>query len=748
MILCVVLDICRLNVPYCSNFLLYVLGGVSGLIAIAAPFSVAFCVQNRELYHRYACPQAIHILNEYLIGFVQGQSGNAVQYVTRNQALKKLQLKLSEFRRLCILKGIHPREPKKKVQGAHKTYYHVKDISFLLHEPLLKKVRELAAYDKKIRKANAKKNRELAKRLASLRPGYRLDHLVRERYPSFIDALRDIDDALTLIHLFAVLPAETTRSIPSERVQMSRRLALEWQAWIARSGALRKAFVSVKGFYFQAEVRGQDITWLVPHQTAQVLPPDVDFKVMMTFLELYHTTVQFVLFKLYTESGLRYPPTMNEDIEGAAGGALSVISMGSSNTKNEVQDGHNRNIDSGTVDEGCNPKSLSKLKNLSAKVAELEAEIRTIGNTKKANEKAGKNGRDSTKEMEDSENENSEDESDEDPEFEIDSGDESEEEEEKAEESSDSEDESSDEENDGDNDNAEDSKNISSPEDPSPLVALPSSSPGVVSQDADPVVGGAIDVDDDDIASVCSSLFKGIVFFLGREVPREQLLLVIRSFGGEAGWAGEGSPIAEDDARITHQIMDRPTIIDRKKNREYVQPQWVFDSANARVLVRTSHYQPGKVPPPHLSPFVDADSEGYEPEYAKEIRQLQEAARAARKRAAGVAVETAFLTDDGKDELNKSSVEEDEEEVETRYVLELNRELGTDKVESDKDVATETPAAKRKRQEDDDEESMKDIMMTRKVRRAYQKAKAQERAKKERAENLQARAKELRKSRL
>ena len=236
---------------------------------------------------------------------LQGTSGNAVQYVTRNQALKKLQLKLSEFRRLCILKGIHPREPKKKpqvgaaglvaavlrwcplcwaeagvpgavprpalppsavyctpplqalrhmplpaapptpsnphpasrtppcAQGQNKTYYHVKDIAYLLHEPLLKKARELYAYEKKVgrrgrwrmlcgggvrragsprhgthgarllragscahaarrprcwhpmppqvRRAKAKKNRDLAARLAARKPTYRLDHLVRER---------------------------------------------------------------------------------------------------------------------------------------------------------------------------------------------------------------------------------------------------------------------------------------------------------------------------------------------------------------------------------------------------------------------------------------------------------------------------------------------------------------------------------------------------------------------------------------
>lgn len=151
------------------------------------------------------------------------KEGSAAKYITRNKALNRLQIKLPEFRRLCILKGIHPREPRKKVEGHNKTYYHVKDIAFLAHEPLLNRSRELKAYEKKITKARAKRNLDLVKRLLGNKPEWNLNHLVNERYPSFVDALRDLDDPLTILHLFAWLPADNSQKIRPEHIESARR---------------------------------------------------------------------------------------------------------------------------------------------------------------------------------------------------------------------------------------------------------------------------------------------------------------------------------------------------------------------------------------------------------------------------------------------------------------------------------------------------------------------------------------------
>ncbi|RYG51768.1 hypothetical protein EON67_02670 [archaeon] len=41
------------------------------------------------------------------------------------------------------MKGIYPRDPKSKKAGNAQSWYHVKDIAYLSHEPLLFKFREL-----------------------------------------------------------------------------------------------------------------------------------------------------------------------------------------------------------------------------------------------------------------------------------------------------------------------------------------------------------------------------------------------------------------------------------------------------------------------------------------------------------------------------------------------------------------------------------------------------------------------------
>lgn len=255
----------------------------------------------------------------------KGKSGFAAHYVSRAKALKTLQITLRDFRRLCILKGIYPRDPKKKPnKDKNKTYYHVKDISYLAHEPLLDNFREFKAFMKKVRKRIAKKEHGDAIKMYDQKPEYTLHHLVRERYPTFQDSLHDMDDALCLVHLFAALPSQG--SIRVERTEKCLSLAKEWQFYVAKSKSLRKVFCSVKGMYYQARVHGVDVTWLVPHKFAQNLPNDVDYRVMLTFLEFYQTSLAFVMYKLYHNLGLRYPPHVLQlsENQGAHLAALTV----------------------------------------------------------------------------------------------------------------------------------------------------------------------------------------------------------------------------------------------------------------------------------------------------------------------------------------------------------------------------------------------------------------------------------------
>ena len=120
-----------------------------------------------------------------------------------------------------------------------------------------------------------------------------------------------MDDALSLVHLFAFLPAKN--EIRAKRTATCQRLVREWDMYIIKSKSLRKTFISIKGIYYQAEVMGEKITWLVPHKFSQDLPSDVDYRVMLTFLDFYEVFLGFVFYRLYGSLGLKYPPTIVKD---------------------------------------------------------------------------------------------------------------------------------------------------------------------------------------------------------------------------------------------------------------------------------------------------------------------------------------------------------------------------------------------------------------------------------------------------
>lgn len=157
-------------------------------------------------------------------------------------------------------------------------------------------------------------------------------------------------------------------------------------------------------------------------------------------------------------------------------------------------------------------------------------------------------------------------------------------------------------------------------------------------------------------------LFRGLRFFLGREVPKHWVAFTIISCGGEVGWDGPGSPFSVSDSSITHQVVDRPQFAPTQcVAREYIQPQWIFDSINVAARLPVERYAAGASLPPHLSPFVDDSLEGYVPEYREELRKVQNS----------VAPGSAPAANESE---SMDSESEDEEDEETVYARELEQE--------------------------------------------------------------------------
>ncbi|KAL0228677.1 hypothetical protein GEMRC1_013297 [Eukaryota sp. GEM-RC1] len=367
----------------------------------------------------------------------KGTAGTAVSYITRTQAVRRLQVTLKDFRQLCILKGIFPRTPKRRVHGTNKTYYLSKDIKYLQYEPLLQKFRELKSFLKRHKKALRRREAGLAENLRLQKPLITLDHIIKERYPTFGQAVSELDDALSMIYLFASLPSEN--GIPTDRINRCQALVKDWESYISSHKALNAAFLSIKGVYLRAQVGGSQVLWLVPYPFPQQMPRDIDYKVMDTFVQFYEVLLTFVLYKLNHDSKI---VEENED-------------EGDQNEFNLHKE------------EGFTLNEQTVL--------------------------------------------------------------------------------------------------------------------------------------------------------LGREVPRGIFSFLVKALGGVVAWDDVDSPIKNDDQSISIEICDRPKPLTQFAGREYVQPQWLVDCLNFSHGLDMSKYRPGMELPPHLSPFVDYDTEGYVPDRYRQI---------------------------------------------------------------------------------------------------------------------------------
>lgn len=412
--------------------------------------------------------------------------------MTRLAAQNKLQLHPRDFRRICILKGIYPREPKnrRKAQRGNtqiKILYHKKDINFLLHDKLVWQLRDMKIMNRRIKYADSIKDSRLKRMRISKYPELSIDHCIRERYPTFIDAIKDLDDCLTLLFLFSTFPA--LKAVKRSQTALCRRLTVEFMHYVIATRSLRKVFVSIKGYYFQAEIKGELVTWIVPHYYPYQpqARDEVDFNIMADFTYFYSYACGFINYRLYQQINLVYPPQFSVSLDS----------------------------DESQVEENTF---------VSERIAALNVDL---------------------------------------------------------------------------------VKSTDDPEEPEDLDL------NLISNDGDSEKIKKMH-EREMAKKKLKNLFAGLKFFINREVPREPLVFTIRCFGGKVSWDKNcfvGATFDEDDETITHHIIDRPSIDKKYISRDYIQPQWIFDSVNQEKLLPTNKYFMGVQLPPHLSPFTDARKE-------------------------------------------------------------------------------------------------------------------------------------------
>jgi len=381
------------------------------------------------------------------------------------------------------------------------------------------------------------------------------------------------------------------------------------------------------------------------------MPEDVDYKVMATFFEFYETLLNFVMFKLYNDMGVRYPLSAIEGSGEVKGSTTYILgaNLRSLNNAMTSTDGAITNVISETLLEGektekhqSRDKSTEEKKKDRALMKTVSAALDNI--------------------QED------------------------------------------DNERDDDDDDEEKGVDIAGPL----KVALESMEEEKVRSS---IPTGETQLDDEAIKR--RRLFAGFTFFLSREVPRGYLELISLAYGANVGWEGPNSPITAKDPSITHHVVDRPKLLSSydslPKSREFVQPQWILDCTNFMFLLPIDKYGVGKSLPPHLSPWVDNEEEGYKPAYAEEIDRLKN----------GEVIEEADKEEDDSIAVEADEVTNDDDD-ENEDVSEVDDDDEDDEDDKKEDTKKKKARAKKRREEEEKEaHELAKSMMSRKAAHLY-----------------------------
>ena len=530
------------------------------------------------------------------------------KYITRAQAIRRLNCTMDQFRKICILKGVYPRLPTKGLNTINqkKIYYHIDDIKPLVHDKVVAKIKAIRAFKKHIRKLEHRKEFHTKAQLMKSKPMINLASTIQERYPTFQDALNELGDCLSMVFMFASY--RVAKGEKADSIKLARRIAMEWDAYIKHTNALKKCFISYKGYYYTAVVCGVPITWMVPHQFAIEKNEAVDFNVLHEFLSFYVVLMKFINYKLYTTAGLVYPPQIEKKNGVEFIGTIQLERLMTGNKKSE--NGKN------TISEPVETTDID--------VQQLNEAFKEIGgeNVTLATEMIVQQP-------------------------------------EKMEETN------------------ETNEQLSS----------------------------------HFVQSIGNGLFSGLVFHLQREVPRHAIGFVIETLGGI---------IVDDvnDERITHQVGERGEHL--KIEREYIQPQWLFDCVNENYLLPCGEYAIGEKLPPHLSPYVDEQEEGYVTERRKQLEAIK----------SNTVYD--FEEEQKKEEDAKKVVVKD---IEKDFVDGMMKELGEEKKIKPKQVQTKS---KEKKMEED-EKKRKLTMMSGKDRKIVMRNEINEKKQKRKVQKLKGR---------